>query len=300
MLANYSSRFLSVVLTLLVGYLVGQPPGGVVAAVMASTEIGTPASATGHTPEGGADSTDDELEARARALLNSSEERVLDTGGPFMNSIDQAHQLGSDYLKGGRTGEAFAWLQYADSLARGQNEELRTQLVKAKALWVQKLGASGVEPVLFFGLNQEQRSDLSLGLQLLGGAALIFALGLIAWRLAGRLDQNPEPTRTPFAVSPVHFFAVVLGLLSWGAGYGIDPSSRANVVTRTVGEVKSGPGESYMTLSSLSPGVILEQLSQRGQMRAPPHEAWVQVQFNEDEKGWVRAENVLFLSNSVR
>jgi hypothetical protein len=228
------------------------------------------------------------------SLLQSNQGRASLGSAEF---AEKAFHLGQSYWKEGRAGEAFAWLLFARGLETKDKSQVEKAFTQAKTAWFQKMGKSGVEPNQFLGLSNEERAAVSITLQVAGATVWLVSLVWIAWALFRQLNQRGTHSSRWGFLGPRVVIVFVFGLGSLVFGYSIDTDRSPSVVTRKNIEVKSGPDENYMTLGSLSAGVILEALKQDHASPSERRKGWVQIRMNAEEKGWVREDHVLFLSN---
>ena len=213
----------------------------------------------------------------------------------------ETYNLGTTYLEEDQPGKAHEWLLFSRSLA-SKDATIQHNLSLAAERLGARIGKAALEPARAEWEAFVPRSALKAALDLFFGLLLCLALGLELWkRLAP--DAKPVSSNTDlrsFLPKTWSMAAIGVGL----AGLGVtqvalvesDHEAKAVLCEETV--LRSGPGDSYVSLATLSPGVVLPVESAKIGKGPSSQGRWLKVRHAQGELGWIPESASLPLSKN--
>jgi hypothetical protein len=201
------------------------------------------------------------------------------------------YNMGTIYNKLGRTGLAVAYLEKANRLQphdpaiqknlKGAHDELGrligTDRLDASSTWAESVA-----------------DHVSLD-EIRGTLGLLGSITLILWLQAYLRTRRLRKTLLqPAAICTFVGFLITIGL------YSVERMAESHPPAVAVDHqvVRSGPGDRFLELSQIEPGMKLRVLGPVADSEAQAggsSEAWRQIRFSQDGIGWVRVSSLLLL-----
>jgi hypothetical protein len=220
---------------------------------------------------------------KSRALETTTGNRNGLTGRLALDS----YHLGTLHLLSDEPGEAVAWLSYSDSLIPG-NDSTTRNLSLARSKLAARIGTEELEPGQRTWLKSVSDELLGLTAQFLGVFFAALALGMTAWRISSATSSSPA------GIGVSWNGGILLGAAALLFFAGLTWRSQANGSRFAVLEplvARSGPGETYVELAKLSPGILLKLDSNEGSAKG-----WLKVRLSQGRKAWIPSKSALPLS----
>ncbi len=197
------------------------------------------------------------------------------------------YNLGTVSLRLAKPGEAVAYLERANRISPF-DPEIQTNLLIARKELAKLLGGeSTLDPS---SSSIEGLADRVTLEQVRGAIGLASLLLGFFWLRAYRQTRSIQRSWS----APAGLFAGIGLTLSLGLYAAIlhaSASPPAAALQRT--PVRSGPSDSFLSLSALDAGVIVRLTGEV----APP---WSQIRFGGDQIGWVKTQDLLMLSPAAQ
>jgi|GEM_PF-3026774 len=211
----------------------------------------------------------------------------------------EAYNVGTRLLEDDQPGKAHAWLSFARTLA-STDAGIATNLTIARDRLQARIGRASLEPAKNEWETLLNREALQGLLDLICVFAMTLALGIGLWRrlspnqVGSTIDQSPPIAPPPvlLLISGVGLVGLILSRVFLGGG----TEYRAVLSEETV--LRSGPGESFVSLSTLAPGVIVPVEMAREAKKGAPAERWLQIRHTQGALGWIPERTCLPLSKN--
>ena len=213
----------------------------------------------------------------------------------------EAYNLGTHYLEDDQPGKAHAWLLFSKTLA-SKDSTIEHNLKLATERLVARVGKAAVEPARQEWEALISRGTLKAVIDLFCALILSLSLGLGLWkRLSPQAKNEPlSPGSTSLLPGAWNLTAIGLGLAGLGASQVIlgsfSQEAKAVLIDETV--LRSGPGDSYVSLAPLDAGTVLPVETARAGKGASSLGRWLQVRHAHGELGWIPESTCLPLSKN--
>lgn len=213
----------------------------------------------------------------------------------------EAYNLGTNFLEDDQPGKAHAWLLFSKSLA-SKDPTIRHNLALAAERLGARIGKASVEPARAEWEGFISRSTLKAGLDLFFVFLIGLALGVELWKRLAPNTKHEAPGSDLGTLFPATWalFTVGVGLAGLGGTQLalMDSVHEAKAVLSEETVLRSGPGESYVALATISPGVVLPVESAKAGKGASSQGRWLKVRHAQGEFGWIPESASLPLSKN--